>query len=156
MKVITEELLNDLSTQARNNSRLRMNYNFHETMDAPVHRLLNAVEPGTYIPPHRHKNPDKDESYIVLRGSLLTILFDNEGNVTDKIYLNPSEGKYGADIPAGTWHTIIVLEPQTIIYEVKPGPYAAIVADNIAPWAPASDDEQGIILFRQNLLKTDK
>lgn len=68
-----------------------MNYNFHDSMDAPIHRMLNALEPGTYLPPHRHKNPDKEEVYLVLRGSLLAILFDDEGNVTEKVHLNPAE-----------------------------------------------------------------
>ena len=84
MKLITDSLLNNVSGQAKENPRLRMNYNFHESMDAPIHRMLNALEPDTYLPPHRHKNPDKEEIYIVLRGSLLAILFDEEGNVTIK------------------------------------------------------------------------
>lgn len=152
MKIITEELLDELSGQARKSPRLRMNYNFHESMEASVHRLLNAVEPDTYIPPHRHKNPDKDESYIVLRGSLLTILFDDEGNITERFCLNPAEGRYGADIPAGTWHCVVVLEPGTIIYEVKPGPYAPITPENMASWAPAADDAEGIKSFIKRIM----
>ena len=69
MKLITEELLDTVTSRAKENSRLRMNYNFHASMDAPIHRLLNALEPGTYLPPHRHT--DKEETYLVLRGSLL-------------------------------------------------------------------------------------
>lgn len=88
MKLITETLLNTVSGQAKENPRLRMNYNFHESMDAPIHRMLNALEPDTYLPPHRHKNPDKEEIYLVLRGSLLAILFDEEGNVTIAVRLN--------------------------------------------------------------------
>ena len=65
MKLITEELLDTVTSQAKENSRLRMNYNFHASMDAPIHRLLNALEPGTYLPPHRHT--DKEETYLVLR-----------------------------------------------------------------------------------------
>ena len=61
MKLITDSLLNNVSGQAKENPRLRMNYNFHESMDAPIHRMLNALEPDTYLPPHRHKNPDKEE-----------------------------------------------------------------------------------------------
>ena len=83
MKLITEELLDTVTSQAKENSRLRMNYNFHASMDAPIHRLLNALEPGTYLPPHRHT--DKEETYLVLRGSLLAFFYDDAGNVTDKI-----------------------------------------------------------------------
>ena len=82
MKLITEELLDTVTSQAKENSRLRMNYNFHASMDAPIHRLLNALEPGTYLPPHRHT--DKEETYLVLRGSLLAFFYDDAGNVTDK------------------------------------------------------------------------
>ena len=67
MKLISEELLDSVSHEARESSRLRMNYNFHESLDSPIHRLLNALEPGTYLPPHRHT--DKEETYVVLRGS---------------------------------------------------------------------------------------
>lgn len=80
MKLITEELLDTVTSRAKENSRLRMNYNFHASMDAPIHRLLNALEPGTYLPPHRHT--DKEETYLVLRGSLLAFFYDDAGNVT--------------------------------------------------------------------------
>ena len=118
MKLITEGLLDKVTDRAKENSRLRMNYNFHDSMDAPIHRMLNALEPGTYLPPHRHKNPDKEEVYLVLRGSLLAILFDDEGNVTEKVHLNPAEGHYGIEIPPCVWHTIVVLESGTVIFEI--------------------------------------
>ena len=69
MKLITERLLDEVSSEAQESSRLRMNYNFHDTLDAPVQRMLNALEPGTYLPPHRHANPDREEMYLVLRES---------------------------------------------------------------------------------------
>lgn len=93
MKLITEELLDAVSVQAKENPRLRMNYNLHATLDAPIHRLLNALEPDTYLPPHRHA--DKEETYLVLRGSLLVFFYDEEGNVTDKACLGSIKGKFG-------------------------------------------------------------
>lgn len=108
MKLISEELLDSVSHEARESSRLRMNYNFHESLDSPIHRLLNALEPGTYLPPHRHT--DKEETYVVLRGSLLTFFYDDLGNVIEKVNLNPSAGVYGVEIPSGTWHSIIALD----------------------------------------------
>ena len=74
IKLISEELLDGVTHDAQENSRLRMNYNFHESLDAPIHRLLNALEPGTYLPPHRHVY--KEETYIVLRGSLIAFFYD--------------------------------------------------------------------------------
>lgn len=85
-------------------------------MDAPIHRLLNALEPGTYLPPHRHT--DKEETYLVCAG-VCWHFYDDAGNVTDKVCLNPSEGKYGLEIPSNTWHSIIALESGTVILKLK-------------------------------------
>lgn len=152
MKLITETLLDEVTGQARKSPRLRMNYNFHETMDAPIHRMLNALEPGTYLPPHRHQNPDKEEVYLVLRGSLLTILFDEEGNVTEKVNLNPKIGSYGIEIPPRAWHSIVVLEPGTVIYEIKQGPFSPLTPENLAPWAPNPEDLKSIDAYMKQLV----
>ncbi|MBP6066014.1 WbuC family cupin fold metalloprotein [Bacteroides sp.] len=152
MKLITKDLLDSVTNQAKENPRLRMNYNFHESMDAPIHRMLNALEPGTYLPPHRHKNPDKEEIYLILRGSLMAILFDEEGNPIEKINLDPSKGMYGMEIPAGVWHCIVVLEPGTVIYEIKEGPYAPLTPENLAPWAPDVADKAGAEAFMKRML----
>ncbi|NDV58527.1 WbuC family cupin fold metalloprotein [Bacteroides sp. 519] len=153
MKIISEELLNEVSKQAKENERLRMNYNFHESLDEPIHRLLNALEPGTYLPPHRHKNPDKIETYLILRGSLIGVLYNDEGDIIKKLELNPQKGIYGMEIPAGMWHSIVVLEPNTVIFEIKDGPYAPISAENIAPWAPDPSDDLAVKLFMEDILK---
>lgn len=151
MKLITEELLDNVTAQAKENARLRMNYNFHETMDAPVHRMLNALEPGTYLPPHRHS--DKEETYLVLRGRLMAFFYDEEGNVTEKICLNPLEGRYGLEIPPRTWHSIIALESGTVIFEIKKGPYQPLSPEDMASWAPAPDDVEGVKAFVERMLE---
>ena len=153
MKYINDELLNSVSDKAKKSERLRMNHNFHESLDAKVNRLLNDLEPGTYLPPHRHKDPDKEEIYLVLRGALLAITFDEEGNITEKLELNPLKGQYGIEIPAGTWHSIIVLEPNTVIYEIKEGPFAPLSPDNFASWAPAPTDVEGAKAYMEKMLK---
>lgn len=149
MKLITETLLDSVTEQAKANARLRMNYNLHESMDAPIHRLLNALEPGTYLPPHRHQ--DKVETYLVLRGSLLAFFFDEEGNITEKVCLNPADGNYGLEIPAGTWHSIVVQQSGTVIFEVKKGPYQPLPPEDLAPWAPAATDVEGIKAYLEAL-----
>ncbi|WP_418697464.1 WbuC family cupin fold metalloprotein [Bacteroides sp.] len=151
MTLITEELLDTVTAQAKENPRLRMNYNFHATMDAPIHRLLNAMEPGTYLPPHRHT--DKVESYIVLRGSLLALFYDEAGNVTEKVQLNPAEGKFGLEIPPGTWHSVIPLESGTVIYEIKNGPYIPLSPEDMASWAPDPSDVEGAKSFMKRMLE---
>lgn len=151
MKLITEELLDAVTSQAKENSRLRMNYNFHAEMDAPIHRLLNALEPGTYLPPHRHR--DKEETYLVLRGSLLACFYDEAGNVTERALLNPSEGKYGLEIPPCTWHSIVALESGTVIFEIKKGPYSPLSPEDLASWAPAASDVEGAKAFMKRMLE---
>jgi len=120
-------------------------------MEEPVHRMLNAMEPGTFIPPHRHMNPDKQEIYIVLRGSLVAVEFDEEGAILQKVVLGPESGRYGLEIPARTWHSLAVLEPGTVIYEIKEGPFAPVVPENIAPWAPDPDDQESVAAFMEQM-----
>lgn len=151
MKLITEELLNEVTSQAKVNPRLRMNYNFHTSMEEPIHRMLNALETGTYLPPHRHR--DKEETYLLLRGSMWVFFYDELGNVTDKALLNPSEGKYGLEIPSGTWHNIVALESGTVIFEIKKGPYFPLSPEDIASWAPAPSDVKGAEVFMNKILE---
>lgn len=144
MKIINEQLLDETTARAKQSPRLRMNYNFHEELDDPVNRLLNAMEPGTYIRPHRHLNPAKDEIFLLLRGKAMLFLFDEEGNITEKLLLDPKAGSYGAEIEPGIWHCLLVLESGTVVYEVKPGPFAPLHPENMAPWSPEPNDEKGI------------
>ncbi|MBR2497306.1 MAG: WbuC family cupin fold metalloprotein, partial [Parabacteroides sp.] len=74
MKLINQFLLDQITNQAKQSPRLRMNYNFHEQLEEPINRLLNALEPGTYLRPHRHLNPDKDEIFLLLRGRVILFL----------------------------------------------------------------------------------
>lgn len=149
MKVITDDLLDTVTEQAKLSERLRMNYNLHETLDAPIHRMLNALEPDTYLPPHRHL--DKEETYLLLRGSLTAFLFDDAGNVVEKILLDSSKGRYGLEIPSGVWHTIIVHESGTVIFEIKQGPYRPLDANELASWAPVTSDKDSIKKYLQLL-----
>ena len=129
MKIINEALLDETTGRAKQSPRLRMNYNFHEHSDDPVNRLLNALEPGTYL----HLNPKKDEIFLLLRGRIAVFLFDNKGEITKTQILDPKEGVYGAEIKAGTWHGLLVLESGSVIYEIKEGPFAPLRATRPTP-----------------------
>ena len=129
MKIIDENLLDAVSEKAVVSPRLRMNYNFHETMDAKAQKLLNALEPGTELPIHRHLHTS--ESYILLRGKIRVLFYNEAKELTESIELNPMDGKYGVDISAGQWHTLEVLESGTVIFEVKDGPYTPLSAEDI-------------------------
>jgi cupin fold WbuC family metalloprotein len=126
MQLINQQLLDSVSVQAKDNVRLRMNYNFHEQLEAPAQRLLNALEPGTELPIHRHTHTA--ETYILLRGKIRVLFYSTDKTVTESVVLNPLEGKYGINIPAGTWHTLEVLESGSVIFEVKDGPYTPLEA----------------------------
>lgn len=151
MKVINKQLLDETTAKAKINPRLRMNYNFHEKLEDPVNRLLNAMEPGTYLRPHRHLNPDKDECFLLLRGKAALFIFDENGKVTDTLILCPDEGVYGAEIKAGVWHGMLILESGSVVYEVKQGPFVPLCAENLAPWSPAADDAKGIKTYMEEL-----
>lgn len=138
---IDHKLLSQITIKAKNSERLRMNYNFHKEMDENIQRMLNALEPDTYLPPHRHINPDKEEIFLVLSGSVLLVEFDDQGIITDHMLIDPKLGSYAAEVKAGVWHTLLSLETGTVIYEIKQGPFTPISPENIAPWAPKSDAE---------------
>ena len=139
MKVINNELIDSVSSLAKVSSRKRQNYNFHDTLDAVLQRMLNAIEPETYVQPHKHENPDKVEAFVVLRGKVLIVEFDDQGTITCHQLLS-LDGVLGVEIAPRTWHTVISLEPGTVVYEVKEGPYSALNDKDFASWAPAEGD----------------
>lgn len=134
---IDQDLLDDVSRAARDAPRRRRNRNFHTTESAPCNRLLNAIEPGSYIRPHRHTHPDKDESIVCVRGTLGALFFDASGAVTEAATLEANGATIGVDIPHGTFHSLVALAPGTVFFEAKAGPYEPLRDDEVASWAPA-------------------
>lgn len=120
-KVIDKSLLEMVSEQAKASHRLRMNYNFHQSLEDKCHRMLNALEPGTDIPIHRH--PTKDESFIILRGKVRSTTYNDDGTVLESVVLCPEDGLYGVDIPKGVWHKLESLESGSVVFECKEGPF---------------------------------
>ena len=118
---INTQLLNSITAQAQTNPRLRMNHNLHDSLQSGAQRLLNALEPGTILPVHRHRHTA--ETYILLRGRLRVFFHDSDGRVSESFLLDPLEGQYGVHIPAGQWHSLEVLQSGSVIFEVKEGPY---------------------------------
>ena len=132
---ITLALLSEVAGEARRSPRKRQNYNFHEMADT-VHRLLNSLEPGTYIRPHRHLNREKTETAIAVAGRIGVIFFADDGERQDWRVIAPSSEVCGVEVPPGTWHTFVALEPGSVFFEVKAGPYHPPADDELAPWAP--------------------
>lgn len=142
MKIINRQVLDQLSELARHNPRLRKNWNIHPHEDFPAHRLLNAMEPSSYIRPHRHLDPSKDETFLVVRGRLGVFIFDENGNVTERALLDAKGETFGVDIPAGVFHTVVSLAKGTVFFEAKAGPYRPLTEEELAPWAPEDDPAQ--------------
>ncbi len=149
---IDEALLDQVSARAAAVPRLRMNHNFHQNASDRLHRMLNAMEPGTYIQPHKHENPDKNEAFFCLRGRLLVVEYDDSGNIVDHIILDSRTANYGCELPPRTWHSIISLEAGSVAYEVKDGPWNPADDKHFAEWAPKEGD-LGTKEFIQSVLE---
>ena len=119
--VITQAILDELTEKAKASERLRMNYNFHESLEDKCHRMLNAVEPGTVVPIHRH--PTKDESFVILRGKVRVTTHNDDGSIIEDVVLSQESGNYGVDIPKHVWHKLESLESGSVIFECKEGPF---------------------------------
>ena len=121
MKLIDKQLIDEVSRQAKQSDRLRMNHNFHQSLDEKCHRFLNAVEPGTVVPIHRH--PTKDESFVILRGKVRVTTHNDDGSIIEDVVLSQESGNYGVDIPKNVWHKLESLESGSVIFECKEGPF---------------------------------
>jgi cupin fold WbuC family metalloprotein len=138
--IIHQSLLDDVSSLAKDSLRRRKNYNFHASESETCNRLLNAIEPDSYIQPHCHHDASKDETLIVVRGRLGVIFFDERGAVTTTAVLAPASETVGVNIPHGMYHTLVALEPSSVFFEAKAGPYAPLSPREKAPWAPAEGE----------------
>jgi cupin fold WbuC family metalloprotein len=132
---ITRTDLDQLAGVAQRATRRRQNRNLHAALTDPVQRLLNALEPGTYVPPHRHAAPAKWELMVLLTGRAVLLTFNDAGVVLERVDLDIRTPVI--EIPPAIWHTLTALDPQTVLLEVKPGPYVPVVPSDVAPWAPA-------------------
>ena len=127
--MITQALLDSLTEQAKANPRLRMNMDLRNSPEDKSQRMLNALEPGTPVPIHRHRK--SSETVVCLRGHLREVYYNDAGKVTDVIDLAPNSDCVALNIPMGQWHTVEVMESGTVILEVKDGAYAPLEPDDI-------------------------
>jgi cupin fold WbuC family metalloprotein len=140
VKIFSAEQLNELATQAEGSGRLRQHLNIHKAFDEPCQRLFNAIEPGSYIRPHRHASVPRDELLVAIRGLMALVTFDDEGMVQQVVRFGSE--KYGSNLAVGvelapqTWHTVVALVPGSVLLEVKAGPFDPAQPKNLADWAP--------------------
>lgn len=126
---ITKVVLDQLTEQAKASPRLRMNMDLRNSADDQSQRMLNAIEPGSPLPIHRHRKTS--ETVVCLRGHLREIFYNDKGDVTDVIDLAPNSDCVALNIPMGQWHTVEVLESGTVIMETKDGAYQPLSPEDI-------------------------
>ncbi len=139
LRRISEAVLDEVSERASRSARRRAIARFHDH-DEKLQRMLNALEPGTYVCPHRHAEPPKVEVFLALRGAAEVWTFSDHGEVLERVVIRPGGG---VEIPPGTWHTVVALEPGTVLYELIEGPYEATTHKEFAAWAPPEGSPDG-------------
>ena len=135
---IAAALLDDLATRAAASPRRRQHHNVHTSFADPCQRFFNALCRDTYIPPHRHSGSSDEETLIAVRGAFLVILFDDYGAIEGIESCGTGQSSIGAVVPAGRWHTVLPLV-DTIMLEIKAGPFDPERAKEFAPWAPTEE-----------------
>lgn len=145
---IDAQLLDELLCKAADSPRRRTILRLHSGDHEHCHRMLNALKSGTYVRPHRHVNEHNSEGFIVLRGRLALLIFDETGNVieAESCILDAAAGQFGMDIAPHIWHTLVALQ-DTVIYEVKGHPAGGYVeesAKNFAPWSPEENSVEAM------------
>jgi cupin fold WbuC family metalloprotein len=138
MKFIDSRAIAELLERARSARRRRANLNIHAGEADPIQRFLNAAEPDTYARPHRHAF-SRWELFLVLRGAADYLIFDEAGRVTERVSL-VADGSL-VEIPGACWHSVAVRMPETLLLEVKPGPYDPRTDKEFASWAPPEGHE---------------
>ncbi|MEK6842301.1 MAG: WbuC family cupin fold metalloprotein [Nanoarchaeota archaeon] len=133
------EIIEETLREAHDSPRKRAVYCFHKS-DETLQRMINAMLRDTYVRPHKHENPDKLETFFILRGDVAVLTFDNNGTIDDKVVLREFGDNKVAEIPPRTWHSLIVLSPEAAVYEIIDGKYDPMTHKNFAPWAPSEDD----------------
>jgi cupin fold WbuC family metalloprotein len=139
LKQIDDLALDALTKKAKESPRHRAHFNLHPELSDPVQRLCIAMEPETYVRPHRHSDPETWEVLTILRGTLVLTIFDEKGDVLERTVLKAGGPVISVEFQKNTWHAPASLEPGTVVFEIKQGPYKPIEERNAAPWAPAED-----------------
>ncbi len=147
LKIISNQDFDTFAENAQQAPRQRSHHNLHEQLEANVQRLFISTEPDTYMRPHRHSEAHKWELFLVLKGQLDLLIFDDNGNVMQRHSLSPTTNR-AIEIPAGTWHGYACMESGTVGLEIKEGAYIPTPQEDFAPWSPA-EGETGADDYRE-------
>lgn len=136
MKQIDDNLLNQVLAESRKSLRKRAHYNLHPNLSDPVQRFLNVMQPGTYVRPHYHPEQDKWELFTCIKGTAIMAIFSADGVLLNRIILCAEGPVYAVEVPPLAWHSITAIQTDTVLLEVKQGPYISNSDKNFADWAP--------------------
>ena len=145
----SDTYLHSITLAAHDSPRRRQSRTIHVTTDDPCQRLFNAIEMDSYVRPHRHRNDPNVETLFAIRGRFLLVTFNDQGEIEEVIpfhsekYQSSNDSGVGVEIQVGVWHTIIATEPNSILLEVKAGPFNLELSKEPAPWSPAEEAEDG-------------
>ena len=139
--LIDEGLMSEAVAMSRRSPRGRIILPLHNSDQATLHRMLNAIQPGSYVQPHRHSNPPKAESIVVLQGGIHFIIFDDRGKIVRNFALAAGSARFGVDLDSDIYHTFFATSADTVLFEVKPGPYLPASDKDFAAWAPEENSD---------------
>lgn len=139
---LTDELIQQGIRGSRESERRRIILPIHREQSALVQRMINFLQPGTYIRPHKHPLPHATESLVLLKGAIRFFTFDEEGTIASDQVVSADPFPGVIDIESNTWHSFKVLEPDTVLFECKKGPYDAETDKIFAPWSPEEGSEE--------------
>lgn len=146
----TPDYLASLVNEAERSPRARQHRNIHTSYEDPCQRFMNAIGMDSYIRPHRHALDPKAETLVAVRGLFALVIFDDSGNIQEVIrfgterHAGSGDLSVGVDLTPGIWHTIVALQPGSILLELKAGPFNPNAAKEPAPWAPEEGTEEGL------------
>lgn len=127
--IISQPILSTLSAQAKSSPRLRQNYDLRNSEEDNSQRMLNALEPGTVMPIHMHRNTS--ETVVIVRGSLIERFYDEEGNVTEEVLMVPGGENPVVQVEKGRWHSLECLESNTVLFGAKDGAWEQLAEEDI-------------------------
>lgn len=147
--VLSRSLLEDVAEASRESPRRRIIQPLHKHEGELLHRMFNVIQPDSYVRPHRHLVPPRSESWVLLRGAVAFFTFEDDGRVRDCLHLEAGGERFGVDLGPGTFHGLLALVPDTVLYEAKSGPFVPASESSFAPWAPAEGSPGAADYLRQ-------
>jgi len=157
VKIFDQDYFADLTDRARSNLRLRQHDNIHYSYNDPVQRLFNAIEPESYIRPHRHWSDPRAELLVAIRGKMALMLFDDDGNTLDihplGVGCDDTVSVSAVELNPSTWHTVIALVPDCVLLEIKAGPFDPKQRKDLAPWAPEEEAKMAVRDYQRHLFQ---